>query len=132
MALLYSSSELLLYTRQFSFRRGGGIQKFERVICHVYGKHTLETFNYCVISIESVILSPCRIPSFFRTSALSGKIYAPSRLSKKIEVFHFDFPKVTETGNEFHPRRFPANFLSISADCFLESEAKCQFPCIPG
>src|SRR3989344_4531332 len=81
--------------------------------------------------IVKTILSPASIPSARRTCALSGRRYVLERLSGKIEVSHFVFPRVTEIGIEPNPL-FPFPYFSLSsADCFLSTFTKCHAPACP-
>jgi hypothetical protein len=74
--------------------------------------------------------SPSRRFSFFLTSAFTGRRYAPSFRSGKMEVIHLVFPMAAVTGIDPQPRRFePYSFFS-SADAFFGTVMKCRAPTI--
>lgn len=89
------------------------------------------TITYTITCIEKEILSRTKIPSFFRTEALSGSRYVPDFLSGKIEVFHLVFLIVTMTGSDPQPFALAPYFSLISVDCFFGIPRKCH-PAMPG
>ncbi len=76
-------------------------------------------------------MSPALIFSFFRTSDLRGKRYAPDFLSGKMDVLQFVLPIVVMTGSEPKPRANAPNIFFMSSDSLQGSVTKCQ-AAIPG
>src|SRR3989338_65626 len=105
------------------------VNNIDRIIfLLIYNTYFVKTRldRYTLISTKSLILPPSLTFSFLRTSALSGRRYAPDFLSGKIDVFQLVLPIVTVTGSEPQPRDNTLNFFLMPSDCFLGRVMKCH------